>query len=77
MKIKISKFPKKIFDPKGGPFGSKKKWIFLKKNLSSKILQNDLKRYFKAKKVKFFFEILEVFKSSIEPPSGFEIMKFC
>ncbi len=56
MKIKILKFPKKNFDPKGGPFGSKKNDFFLKKILLFKILRNDLKRDFKAKKVKKIFE---------------------
>ena len=55
-KISIKNF-KIYFDPKGGPFASGKKWIFFENFLSFIMLQNDIKRYFRAKKVKNFFEI--------------------
>ena len=61
LKKKIQNLQNNFFDPKGGPFASKKKWFFLKKILSFKIVQNDLKRYLKAKKSEKIFEIFWTF----------------
>ena len=74
---KISKFGKLFSDPKGGPFASKKIEIFWKKNYPLKSFEMTQKGILKQKSEKFFLKFFEVFKSSIEPPSGFEIMKFC
>ena len=60
MKIKISKFPKKNFDPKGGPFGSKKNEFFWKKFYCLKFFEMTEKGILKQKKMK---KILEIFWS--------------